>query len=401
MRARFWILGAWVVLLTVLVLGRQGGPGGDWLFFREGFALLTRGRADIPHRFTTVHLTGGYLHLYALHPRIQIGPLALLVAGVSGALDTLNRYLAPLVTAMIGLATVAGVERVALALSPGRGREVRKITLLGGLFLLYAWVQAFVQWRHLDDMLVLLGVLVAVAAVGRRRPWLLGAAVGLSVAAKPTALVLLPLLFALDRRRTIIAVLVAGALICACWLPFVIADPATLHAGVPQTLIRPGSGLTAVGFGIGAAPRALRVVQLLVTLVGGGLAVARGRWYLVPLLGFGLRTSLDPSMAGYYAVSVLLAAMIADLVPLPRSPMKTLLAWLAFSEAFPFPGVSSWPAFDFTVQAWLRLVVPLFLIAAAWRATPEVAGWRCGKLALGVGAGTGRSPLPMPARDTV
>jgi hypothetical protein len=102
--------------------------------------------------------------------------------------------------------------------------------------------------------------------------------------------------------------------------------------------------------------------------------VRRGRWYLVPLIGFGLRTAIEPEVASYYAISVIFGALLADMIESRRWLTATLLTWLAFSEPFAFPGDSYWPALGAREQAWLRFAVPVMLtvVALARRDPPAV-----------------------------
>lgn len=361
LHARYLILSLWGALLLALVLSQHGGEGGDWIYFRLGYGLLIHGRFDQLHRFTTTHYIGGGLHLYALQPKVQIGPLALIVGHFATILDHLNRYLAPVLTLLTGLYTLRHIERAAALVTTSRQR-LERLTLTGGLLLIYGWVQAFIWWRHLDDMLVVVGTTIAATAVVRRRPWLLGSAVGLALTAKPTALVVVPLLFAIDRRSAAKSVATATLIASAAWLPFLMAAPRmVVMAGRAQVPVAMGSGLTALGFAVGdAPPDAIRIAQLLVALAAGAVAVRRGRWYLVPLLGFGIRSGLDPMTVSYYGVSVVFGAILADMFPRPQSPLKTIAAWLVFCE--PFSLVSGyWPALSQPDQAWLRLSLPAVL----------------------------------------
>lgn len=362
LRARYPILTIWAGVLLALVLTHPQGPGGDALYFREGFALLVHGGYDEPHRFITIHHSGGGLQLYAKHPTIQIGPLALLISGAEQAVSAFGTWFVPVVTTGLGLGALRAVEVLADRYTPGRRESLHRLILTAGPFLMYAWVQAFVLWRHVDDMLVLLGVIGAMFSILHRKPWLLGITIGLAGAAKPTALAFLPLLFAFDLRDNLKAIGTASALLTACWLPFLIGEPATLHAGVPQMTVAQSSGLTVLGFSVYSTPPHLtRVVQMGVVLAAGAVAMRRGRWYLVPLIGFGLRAALDPAVVSYYAVSIIVGAVIADALPRPKSPITTVVAWLAFSEPFAWPWLGSWPAPSPGHQAWMRLGVPLVL----------------------------------------
>ena len=376
LRARYLIIGFFGLLLATQVLYHLR-PTEDWPYFLQGWSFLAHGHYDAPHRFITLHYFGGGLHLYADHPEIQIGPLALLFAHLETLLGGASSWVGPLLNVGIGIGTIFAMERLALRLSPGRVAEIQRTVLVAGMLIIYSWVQAFVLWRHLDDMLVVVGVAVAMHAVVNRKPWLLGIAIGLASGAKPTAIALVPLLFAFSWRDNRKALLAAGALIACCWAPFVIAAPATLHAGLPQVTVQPASGLRV--FGLAAyswPPHWIRALQLAVTVFAGAIAMKRGRWYVVPLLAFGLRAAIDPMVESYYGLAVVFAAAVADLLPRPRQPYLTVAAWLVFSEPFAWPWIGfGWYGPTLDQQMWLRLLVPIaFAVYVLARPTTRVAG---------------------------
>jgi hypothetical protein len=235
-RLRWPLLVIWTAVCSALIL-RPGRAGIDSATLDRGARLLTGGRPQ------------GGLHLYAANPSIQIGPLTLggvrlveLIAGAHAAIAV-----AILGTALL-FPALAVLERSIHLPSGVERRSIAKLVLVGGLFVVPAWLQSTVSYAHPDDVLVAACAAGALAAVARRRPAVLGLMLAVAIAAKPTAVVLAPLVlvFAGPARRSAMTV---GAVGLLAWLPFVVADPRTLLAAQPQLLVQPGSGLTLAGAG--------------------------------------------------------------------------------------------------------------------------------------------------------
>jgi hypothetical protein len=290
---------------------------------------------------------------------------------------------AAMAVALVGTAlllpALAGLERAVrftterFTTDAARQRAA-KLTLIGGLFIVPAWLQATVVYAHPDDVLVALFTVGALAAVARRRPALLGLMIALAVAAKPTAVVLVPLLLVFSGRSRAKAASFA-TLGFAAWLPFVVADRATLLASHPQTLVQPHSGLSLFGLAGTPAPTVLRLAQFGLPLVIGWLVVRRGQWAAVPLIGYGLRVAIDPGDFAYYAVGVLVAALAWHLLrdrPEPFTRWSAPIPWtvIAASIALSVPaglGRFIHPHLPSTAQIVLRLFVPLLVVGyAVW-----------------------------------
>jgi hypothetical protein len=363
---RWVMLAAWTAICFGLCV-RAGRAGIDWSTVDRGAHLLTGG-----------HQAGG-LHLYARDPSIQIGPLTL---GVVRFIELFAGRHAAMAVALIGTAlllpALAGLERAVRFTTDVAGRRAALLTLIGGLFVVPAWLQATVVYAHPDDVLVAVFTVGALVAVARRRPALLGLMVALAIAAKPTALVLVPLVFVFSGRSRATAASFA-ALGLAAWLPFVVADRATLLASHPQTLVQPHSGLSLFGLAGTPAPTVLRLAQFALPLVIGWLVVRRGQWAAVPLIGYGLRVAIDPGDFAYYAVGVLVAALAWEL--LRDEPERfTRWAWyipwtvIAASIALSAPagfGRFVHPHMPSTAQIVLRLFVPLLVVGYAVWVSPD------------------------------
>jgi hypothetical protein len=260
------------------------------------------------------------------------------------------------------LPTIAILERAVVHETDAARRRTALCCLIGGLFVVPAWMQATVVYSHPDDVLVVVATVGMLAAVARRRPAIAGAILAAAVAAKPTALVLVPLLLAFNGRARRDA-LAFGSLGLLAWLPFVVADPRTLLAAQPQTLVQPGSGLAVLGLAGEATPSALRLLQLVAALGLGWLAVRRGHWAAVPLIGFGVRVAIDPGDWGYYAVTVVVAALAWHVLSDSNwIPWAAMVAWLAVGAPAGL-GRHLQPHVPWSAQAVLRLTVPLALVA--------------------------------------
>lgn len=335
-------------------LQHMRGTGEDWRYFVLGSELLFG-----THRPYSP-LPGG-LHLYANYPDIQIGPLSLIAAtpfrllGPGG-----GRIAAALFGTAVAPALVFTLERAALAVWRDADRRLVQLTvLLGGLVVVQAWSPLATIYAHLDDVLVLAALVVALWAVAVRRPWLVGLTLGTGMALKPWGVVAVALVLALPRRDWWRAAGTAGAVAAAAWLPFIVADPATLGALRPQVLTAPGSVLAVFGVPLRDAPVWVRPVQLGAGLVVAALAVARGRWGAVLLVGIAVRVALDPQVFLYYSAGLVLAALAWDLLRSPRPvPVWALATFVSLDVAYVTIASPS-------ARAVLRLVVTLVAVGVA------------------------------------
>ena len=328
----------YLVLVAVAFLSsvqHMRGTGEDWEYFVKGSELIIGQH----HPYTP--LAGG-LHLYANYPDFQIGPLSFLLAIPFRVLGPGDGRI-PAVLAMTAVIPflVLLMERAARQVwsaAEDRSEPLLQLTvLLGGLVVVQAWAPLATIYAHLDDVLVLSALTAAVWAVAYRRPWVLGAAIGLGIAAKPWGVVALPLILALpgpaiDKWR---ALGLGSAIAGMAWLPFVIGDPDTLDAIQPAVLTHVASVLHLFGVPLNDAPSWVRPVQLGTALVGGTLAVARNRWGAVLLVGIALRIGLDPQTFLYYSAGLLVAALVWDLLRSPHpAPVWTLAGFVLLNVAY-------------------------------------------------------------------
>ena len=321
-RRQGWIvLIAWTAVWTAWN-DRVGGY--SWHYFRDGAWLLSH--HSVP---------GGGLHLYATHPQLQIGPLALLFAVPGQVLPPqVTLLLVEIGLAVLGLALLRTVEQARAHLTQ---RPVRLPLLLAiGAVLIPVWSQVAVHYTHLDDALALAFGVVALRALVAHRPILTALALAAAADAKPWALGFAVLLAELPARHRRRAALTTAAAVAALWLPFVIADPQTLMIGRFTIETAADSALHALGVHDPATPPWDRPAQLILGALVGLLAIRRRRWPQVLLAVIAARLLLDPQTYPYYGSGLLIAAAAADLLQRRRTlPVWTLTtgAWVTLDAA--------------------------------------------------------------------
>lgn len=286
---------------------RQGGAA--WHFFVLGGGVL--GDVDDGSR--------AGLHVYAEHPVLQIGPLALAAAWGLGRLAYGHSLLAAqLLGAGLGVGVVVLVRRIAvraatLGNAPSGALSRGKLLVAAACFV-PVWLYAAVDSVHLDDVLALAFGLAALALVQSGRPVWAGLAIAAAVDSKPWALPMGVVLLALAPRRSrVLAVGVAAAGVAAGWLPFFLADPRTvraLHYTIVNTAL---SGLRVLHVTSARTPPWDRPLQALVGAALGIAALRRGRVTGVPLLVLASRLALDPGTNRYYTAGVAAGALLWDL----------------------------------------------------------------------------------------
>jgi hypothetical protein len=211
-----WLDASWFpwVCMALWAGAHVGHALVSWHFFTTGAALLSSGK------------TGAGLRLYASHPQLQIGPLTFLAAAPLNDLPAwLSGAVAAAAISAAGPAMLLSLSRLPHLTITNRQRGLAAIVLMP------VWAELAVHYTHLDDALALALLMAAIHAVARGRPIPAALLLAASAGAKPWALAFVPLLLVLLRDRRNRAVLVWLAAAAAAWLPFVLADPRTLHAG--------------------------------------------------------------------------------------------------------------------------------------------------------------------------
>jgi hypothetical protein len=226
--------------------------------------------------------------------------------------------------------------------------------LTGGALFVVAWAELADAYGHLDDAIALTGAIagVWVWVTGKVsepvRAALTGAAIGLAAAAKPWAFVFLPVILLpcrSDLGRPLIRrwppselkdrAIAAGAVVAvtlAVWLPFFIADSASVNAMHYQIANMPNSALRALGVSSAKTPSWDRTAQVLLGCGLGVAAIARRRWAAVILLGAGARIALDPGVHGYYTPELMAGALLWDLLgPRRAAPVWSIACFAALN----------------------------------------------------------------------
>jgi len=302
-RTHLVLLAAWTLLWFAVV---EPHGGFSWHYLRAGGELIYGSAA------------GGGLNLYAHHPELQMGPVSFLVAGLFNPFpEGAGQFLAAALMSFLGLVILVLVGRSAAWHMLGTGtnhQRLRQRVLVAGLAFIPMWIEVSVRFGHLDDVLALFFTTLAVRSLTRGNAAMTGAFLALALDSKPTALVFLPLLLALPRREWLRAFLVCAALVAAAWLPFFIGAPDSYAAAQFTIPVQPASPLRWLGVAAPETPAWGRPAQAALGLALGCLAVARGRWPAVVLLGANARIALDPSVYTYYTASVLLGTLLWDTI---------------------------------------------------------------------------------------
>jgi hypothetical protein len=304
-RMHLVLLSAWTVLWFAVV---QPHGGFSWHYLRTGGELLYAG----PGR------PDGGLNLYAHHPELQMGPVSLLTAGLFNPLpEAMGQLLAAAVMSLLGLVILVVAGRSAAWHFLGTGtnhQRLRQRVLIAGLAFIPMWIEVAVRFGHLDDVLALFFTTLAVYALARGNAPATGIFLALAMDSKPTALAFLPLLFALPRGQWLRAGAWCAALVALAWLPFFLGAPHSFAAAEFTIPNQPASALRWLGVDDPRTPPWDRPAQAAAGLVLGGIAVWRGRWPAVVLLGANARIALDPSVYTYYTASVLLGTLLWDVI---------------------------------------------------------------------------------------
>lgn len=316
---RVAVVATWVVFLAWTLFFawvHRHNLAGSWHYFLRGAGLLETD--DAP----------GGLHLYATHPELQIGPLAFVATLPWTLVPTgIGRLIAVVLMTGLGLVSLALVVRLIPA-ADARRRLSRVVP--AGLLLLTVWTELATKTGHFDDVLALVLALLAMHAVARRRPVLAALLLAGAADSKPWAIAFVALLVVLPRSDWLRAGAIWAGAVAVAWLPFVLADPHTLHAVSSFVLPNsPSSALRAIGVLSAHTPRWDRPVQMVVGAGLAALAVRRGAWPAVIVVALAVRVLLDPSVFTYYTAGLLLGAVVFDLVATSwRLPWATIAGFL-------------------------------------------------------------------------
>lgn len=312
----------WALLWFVPAFSRSGGahPTGEWLFFKVGALALLGDQQMASHP----------LRLYAENPGLQIGPPALLLVAL---LTTLSSPAVSTVFFPVAMSAAGSWLAVATALPRvGLRRPSRLVWLCAVAVVIAVWARQTAVWRHLDDALVVGCAAAALLCLRRDRGQLAAVLLGVACAAKPWAVVLVPVLLALPRRRRPAAALTCIATAGVFWLPFVLVAPDTLGAlGGFHLTTDAGSVPHLLGLR-GDQAGWLRSAQFVLGSAVCAWCTTRGRASVeaAALAAIAAKSLLDPYFYGYYGLTPLVLALLVDVRERARLPMRTLLVLLGF-----------------------------------------------------------------------
>lgn len=359
MPRHFW-WGLAAVSAVVLLAQLPGPHATAWHFFELAADLLI---GDGPPG------DRGGLHLYDEHPELQFGPLSILVALPFVLLGEGAGEVAVMVAgSLVGLA----VARLVLTAMPDGPQSLGRPTLrvwVIGILLVVVWGDIAVRTAHVDDAIALAAIAAALVAVRRSQPVPATVLLALAAAAKPWAVVFVPLcalpLHAGSWRRPLVA---AGAAV-ATWLPFIVAEPGTLDTSRFEITNDPTSSLRFFGVDAATTPEWIRPAQLLGGLAIVAVLVGVGRWSGAVLAGISWRLLLDPGVHRYYTAGFVIGALLVEHRLRPGRPPWFTVAAAIVLELSAVPDVPVGPA----RTARLAVLLLALLAAAAAREPREPA----------------------------
>lgn len=265
--------------------------------------------AQVFHRAADQLFSGRALHLYADHPDVQIGPLALAAARWLGFDRGRTTPVIGVTSTVLLVLCASGVSVLAAAFlgrPPGWWARAVALTPLG-----IAWWDVLPSTAHIDDALAITGIVWAAVCVQRGHGARAGLLLGLAIAAKPWAAFALVLLARRGVGRRGLAS--AAAVSAAAWGPFLLGDLSTLGRLGAFHINASALSLWSV-LGFAHAPGFERVLQLGVATVGGVVLVRAHRPDALLAWVFGTRLLLDAGAYPYYMAELLVGLAVVDLV---------------------------------------------------------------------------------------
>lgn len=219
-----------------------------------------------------------------------------------------------------------------------------------------AWTLLAVRYGHPDDVLALVGAVVALRLLRSGAVLRSALVLALAVDCKPWIAPVALVLLVVPGRQRVTAALVLVGVVAAAWVPFLL-DPRSLGAAGFTIPVDPTASIHLLGLADSRTPPWCRPAQLLV----GGLLVAvvahRGRPEAALLVVVVVRLLLDPATHLYYDAGAVLGACLLDTgVLLPVATIVALGGLLLPPTLVPT---------DASAQSVVRLVTLLLLGALA------------------------------------
>lgn len=364
--------GAWiglVVLATVVVVVQlPGAHATAWHFFELSVDLLL-------DRGPEGDRSG--LRLYGDHPELQYGPLSILVAVPFVLLGDGPGEAAVIVVAMaLGLGAVWLVLDILRAAWGGLDDATAGMLGVVGTVVVVTWGDVAVRTAHLDDAIALIAILLGLRWVVRDAGTAATLAFAVAAAAKPWAVVFVPLAALPGGPARLLRPVIAASLAVATWVPFILAEPDTLDTSDFGIENDPTSLLRALGVDAATTPGWVRPVQLVGGLILVGIVVGVGRWPAAMLAGVSWRLLFDPGAHRYYTIGFVLGALLVESRLRPgRAPWWTVAGALTL-EVTAIPDIPVGPG----QGVRLATIVVAFVAVTMMRPAP-VPGCRSGTFA--------------------
>ena len=186
------------------------------------------------------------------------------------------------------------------------------VLLASGLVVVVTWADIAVRTAHIDDAIALAATVAALRWTLRDRTTAATLMFALAAAAKPWAVMFVPLAMLPIRpgswRRPVIA---AGAAV-ATWIPFIVAEPDTLDTSGFEITNDPTSSLRAFGIDAATTPGWVRPAQLVGGCLIVGVLTLLGRWPAGILAAVSWRLLLDPGVHRYYTAGFVIGALLVE-----------------------------------------------------------------------------------------
>ena len=282
---------------------------GDWPFF-----------LDMSRRM----LSSNGFHVFAEHTNIQSGPVALMAVRMLSIGPMNSRGGRAIVFFVAAIAMVELLIRVRRTMSTSK---VWNHVTSPAVVLTMLWWTYFESYGHLDDALVVVIFAAALLLRTRGNPAWVGVLVGVAIAIKPWAVLLLPLTLMPhnESKRRWVPLAVSVSVAALWWAPFMVVAPGTLRGLKPSVKLGADSVLQLFHFRASNFPAGLRVVQLCGAVAVAFAAVRSRRLAGLLLGGVAVRVGLDPATWRYYTSSLVVGALFWDVCQSRRRfPVMTL-----------------------------------------------------------------------------
>ena len=304
-----------------------------------GAAVVAGGRGDWDQFVATGRSMFGHdgWSVFARNHDVQTGPISLAVARIL-AVTARNGFVAcALLCMLLGFFVLRTLVKSAADPNDERRRTV--LTIVGGSLLLFSWAKLG-GYGHLDDAMVLAAAVASTSMMRANRKWPAAILLGLSIAVKPWAIVLLPITLcrAGSWRRRLEGPALSATIGGVMWAPFILFAPDTLKSMRPTVNLASDSVLRIFGATSNDIPASLRTAQLLAALAVATIVAWRGRNSGVLLAAIAVRLAMDPGTWAYYTPGLVVGALVWDAYESRRKlPWTTIAASLLLLPSWIIP----------------------------------------------------------------